>query len=39
VQPRAPVPVIAAAKAGIAGARPRPLKKQRVVRRVLRLFG
>lgn len=39
VQPRAPVPVIAAAKAGIAGARPRPLKKQRVVRRVLQLFG
>ncbi|KAJ6531836.1 hypothetical protein B0H19DRAFT_1188816 [Mycena capillaripes] len=30
VPPRAPVPVIAAAKAGIAGARPRPLKKQRV---------
>jgi hypothetical protein len=33
VPPRAPVPVIAAAKAGIVGARPRPLKKQRVVRR------
>ncbi|KAJ7678851.1 hypothetical protein DFH06DRAFT_1265711 [Mycena polygramma] len=30
VPPRAPVPVIAGAKAGIAGARPRPLKKQRV---------
>ncbi|KAJ7707658.1 hypothetical protein B0H17DRAFT_1033464 [Mycena rosella] len=29
----APVPVIAAAKAGIPGARPRPVKKQRVVRR------
>ncbi|KAJ7126948.1 hypothetical protein C8R44DRAFT_979678 [Mycena epipterygia] len=27
---RAPVPVIAAAKAGIAGARPRPVKKQRM---------
>ncbi|KAJ7019921.1 hypothetical protein C8F04DRAFT_1146180 [Mycena alexandri] len=30
VPPRAPVPVIAASKAGIAGARPRPVKKQRV---------
>ncbi|KAJ7494779.1 hypothetical protein B0H11DRAFT_918447 [Mycena galericulata] len=28
--PRAPVPVIAAARAGIPGARPRPVKKQRV---------
>lgn len=32
VAPRAPVPVIAAARAGIPGARPRPVKKQRVVR-------
>ncbi|KAJ6619798.1 hypothetical protein B0H10DRAFT_2025071 [Mycena sp. CBHHK59/15] len=30
VAPRAPVPVIVGAKAGIAGARPRPIKKQRM---------